>query len=395
MLSRTRVFNNKGLYSYSLKETGTVESDSPTHYSYNRFKFIKMSIEDSAATCSTETPKSKGSNPDPLTTRMNTLSTSTPTLTSHPPLHPPIQPLPTKDEILFEPLKICLDSGDDSSMGSSSCDDDFDDNDYFFGFTLAQSPDDQEQQRQDENDPCSSTSSFHDSPSCSFDYFHKQAHKSDNDTTTVCSASIASISNTDCTTSPVTATHQSVNSIPSLLGSSSHSSPQLSSSYSSTTSNKRAKLNHKNKRKGRVSLHKSVSVIPIPSRCEYSLQIRERLWSSSEELRTNAARNSVEFASEGWNWRNVIEDEHMLLHPPSGELIHPIHIHNACKLSGDDDNGDKGGRTAADTVDDEATLRVLAGLVPNTPLPATNKDVVTATQTSKQVQIPVSVSEFQ
>lgn len=85
----------------------------------------------------------------------------------------------------------------------------------------------------------------------------------------------------------------------------------------------------------------------------------------------------------------------MLLHPPSGELIHPIHIQNACKLSGDDDNGDKGGGTAADALDDEATLRVLAGLVPNNPLPATNKNVITAPQTSKQVQVPVSVSEFQ
>lgn len=78
-----------------------------------------------------------------------------------------------------------------------------------------------------------------------------------------------------------------------------------------------------------VSLDKSVCVIPIPSREEYTGRVRERLWSSSEELFANAARNSVEFASEGWNWRQAVEDEGMLVHKPTGELIHPIHLHNA------------------------------------------------------------------
>jgi hypothetical protein len=78
-----------------------------------------------------------------------------------------------------------------------------------------------------------------------------------------------------------------------------------------------------------VSLHKSVSVIPIPTREEYSLPVRERIWSSSSELCANAARNSVEYASEGWNWRTVLEENQMLLHKTSGELIHPIHLHNA------------------------------------------------------------------
>jgi len=78
-----------------------------------------------------------------------------------------------------------------------------------------------------------------------------------------------------------------------------------------------------------VSIDKSVAVIPIPSRTEYSCQVRERIWSSSEELFANAARNSVEFASEGWNWRQAVEDKEMIVHKPSGELIHPIHLHNA------------------------------------------------------------------
>jgi DNA-binding transcriptional regulator PaaX len=82
------------------------------------------------------------------------------------------------------------------------------------------------------------------------------------------------------------------------------------------------------RKKRRVSLNTSVSIFPIPMRTEYSEKVRERLWSSAVELYTNAARNSIEFASEGWNWRTVTEDEQMILCHKSGELIHPVHIHN-------------------------------------------------------------------
>jgi len=81
--------------------------------------------------------------------------------------------------------------------------------------------------------------------------------------------------------------------------------------------------------------------------------VREKLWSSSAELCANAARNSVEFASEGWNWRSVIEDEGMLVHQSSGELIHPIHLRNA--LSCLSQPGE----------DDQQTLSLISGLVPN------------------------------
>ena len=72
--------------------------------------------------------------PDTLATRMNTLSTSTYTCPSSPQSssHQPVV------ETFYEPLKIGLDSGDDSSV-TSDVDDDYDyddcDSDYFFGFT--------------------------------------------------------------------------------------------------------------------------------------------------------------------------------------------------------------------------------------------------------------------
>ena len=82
------------------------------------------------------------------------------------------------------------------------------------------------------------------------------------------------------------------------------------------------------KKKRRVSLNQVVAVIPIPMRSEYSKQTKEKLWSSPHELYENAVRNGVEFASEGWNWRTVKEDEHMIYCETLDERIHPIHIHN-------------------------------------------------------------------
>jgi hypothetical protein len=84
-------------------------------------------------------------------------------------------------------------------------------------------------------------------------------------------------------------------------------------------------LSKKPKSKRRVSLHNDVAVVPIPSRTDYPSLVKARIWSSATELYQNAARNSIEFASEGWNWRNVTEDEKMIL-SPSGERIHPIHL---------------------------------------------------------------------
>ena len=79
-----------------------------------------------------------------------------------------------------------------------------------------------------------------------------------------------------------------------------------------------------------MSLHNDVTVVPIPERTEYNL-IRERIWSSGTELYQNAARNTIEFAAEGFNWRNAAEDEHFVK-GPAGERIHPVHYLNLSKL---------------------------------------------------------------
>mmetsp|Transcript_4567 Transcript_4567/g.13148 ORF Transcript_4567/g.13148 Transcript_4567/m.13148 type:complete len:425 (+) Transcript_4567:3265-4539(+) len=76
----------------------------------------------------------------------------------------------------------------------------------------------------------------------------------------------------------------------------------------------------------RICFQDQVDVMPIPTRHEYSNRIKSRIWSNRYELQENAERNAVEFASEGWNWRNVTEDEGMYICSVSGELVHPAWV---------------------------------------------------------------------
>jgi hypothetical protein len=76
----------------------------------------------------------------------------------------------------------------------------------------------------------------------------------------------------------------------------------------------------------RINFVDEVEVVAIPTRHEYSDRIKSRIWSNRHELQENAERNAVEFASEGWNWRNVTEDEGMYICSASGELVHPAWV---------------------------------------------------------------------
>ncbi|CAB9498868.1 expressed unknown protein [Seminavis robusta] len=78
-------------------------------------------------------------------------------------------------------------------------------------------------------------------------------------------------------------------------------------------------------RKSVVAFDNEVAVVPIPKHQEYSNRIRSRLWSNKKELRTMAARNTLEYQSEGWNPSTVVEDEGFIT-TSTGERIHPVHL---------------------------------------------------------------------
>jgi hypothetical protein len=63
------------------------------------------------------------------------------------------------------------------------------------------------------------------------------------------------------------------------------------------------------KKTTRIAFQEDVQVMPIPTRYEYSDRIKSRIWSNRHELQENAERNAIEFASEGWNWQTVTEDD--------------------------------------------------------------------------------------
>ena len=85
------------------------------------------------------------------------------------------------------------------------------------------------------------------------------------------------------------------------------------------------RINKCRKTKSAISFDELVSVLPIPHHEAYSDRIRSRVWSDRFEIMSNVRRNTIEFAAEGWDWRNVVEDEMLHPCPDTGERIHPVH----------------------------------------------------------------------
>merc|ERR1712039_690969 len=109
---------------------------------------------------------------------------------------------------------------------------------------------------------------------------------------------------------------------------------QLDNDKKTTNHNKKTVSNHHhqkktrkvNKTKGRVNFENRVDVIPIPMRSEYSNRVASKLYHNAAELYEMALRNQEEFLAEGWNWRNVLEEEEMYVCTATGNKIHPVHI---------------------------------------------------------------------
>jgi hypothetical protein len=69
-------------------------------------------------------------------------------------------------------------------------------------------------------------------------------------------------------------------------------------------------------------------VVPIPSRHSYSKRIKQAFWMDGAEIRETAERNRYEFASEGWDFHQVLEDEDMYVDMVTGQLVHPVWVEN-------------------------------------------------------------------
>lgn len=76
--------------------------------------------------------------------------------------------------------------------------------------------------------------------------------------------------------------------------------------------------------KRNVRFNDMVEVRYVPMHTEYSGRVRQKYWNSAEELWDMAARNSLEFAAEGFDWTKVVEDQDLI--PWGEDRIHPVHL---------------------------------------------------------------------
>ena len=91
-----------------------------------------------------------------------------------------------------------------------------------------------------------------------------------------------------------------------------------------------SKSNHKAKSPS-VSFEDFVVVHPIPNIDAYTEEMKSAIWTNSEQMEQEVMRNYLEFASEGMNWQDTLEEEDFFEY--NNELIHPVHILNRhCSL---------------------------------------------------------------
>ncbi|CAB9515476.1 expressed unknown protein [Seminavis robusta] len=77
-----------------------------------------------------------------------------------------------------------------------------------------------------------------------------------------------------------------------------------------------------------VSFANAVEVISIPSHHSYSNRIKNSFWTNSAEMKQNYARNVLEFSAEGWDYRQVVEEDQFYVTERGRELflVHPVHL---------------------------------------------------------------------
>ena len=84
------------------------------------------------------------------------------------------------------------------------------------------------------------------------------------------------------------------------------------------------KISEKNE--ASVRFNTVVSGVKIPSRNQYSRRIKQTLWRDRYELSQMIERNTTEFHSENYDWKQVVLEDQMYVDLTSGEKVHPCHV---------------------------------------------------------------------
>jgi hypothetical protein len=138
----------------------------------------------------------------------------------------------------------------------------------------------------------------------------------------------------------------------------------------------------------RIQFNNNVMVVPIPSRHAYSKRIKQAFWMGGAEIQANAERNRYEFASEGWDFHSVLEDEDFYVDTSTGQLVHPCWVEDEEFDYVDENHDDNGGNVDEDGSNGETTCEECHFNFPASTLKRTNSGVyelqILGTQGEKQ-----------
>jgi len=83
--------------------------------------------------------------------------------------------------------------------------------------------------------------------------------------------------------------------------------------------------NEEARKRARVKFNDKVTVILIPSCDDYCLESRKNMWGTSAEKKRSIRRNKLEFAFEGFDLANVLEEKDFVCDDQSGNIVHPVY----------------------------------------------------------------------
>lgn len=74
-----------------------------------------------------------------------------------------------------------------------------------------------------------------------------------------------------------------------------------------------------------VKFSEEVAVMQIPNLDDYEQEIRKNIWGTPTEKKKSILRNKLEFAFEGFDFNNVLEEGEFVPNFLSRTYIHPVH----------------------------------------------------------------------
>ena len=77
--------------------------------------------------------------------------------------------------------------------------------------------------------------------------------------------------------------------------------------------------------RARVSFNDKVTVVLIPSHSDYCQESRRNMWGAPTENKRSIKRNKLEFAFEGFDFANVLEEKDFVRDDKSDNRVHPVY----------------------------------------------------------------------